>query len=108
MKPRRQLIPRLAAVDRAAGIGHQFSPLVVNRNHDPPFHRTLAGKKSDTKSICRLSADSPFSQVWMIGIDAFELEGQRLVFRLGRSPTLRRHLNVGGTALLNFRVEVAF
>src|SRR5260370_907935 len=108
MKPHRQLIPRLAPIDRAAGIRDQFTALIVNLNHHPSFHRTLAGKESDTKGVCRFFADPAFSQVRMIWIDASELEGQRLVFRLGLSPTLRRHLNVGSTAPLNFGVEVAF
>src|SRR5215831_7846058 len=42
-------------------------------------HRPLAGKELDAESFERLVRDCPFFQVRMARVDAFKLEGRRLV-----------------------------
>ena len=90
VKSRRQLISWLTAIDRTPGIRHQFSLLVVNRNHDAPVHGTFAAEIADTERLRSLCRNAALLQIGVLMINALELEFQGLVCIRVRahSPTL--------------------
>src|SRR5437879_3781597 len=64
----RLFVVKLLIVNEAAGVGHETTNGIVNRNGDPTLHES-AGTKSETEMCNCLGRKSPAGKIRMRGID---------------------------------------
>jgi hypothetical protein len=65
-----KLILRLSLTQTPSRVGHQSSNFIVNRDHDPTRHGTLAGEQANSEVLSCSQADAAFRKIRVAGVNA--------------------------------------